>query len=239
MKTFIATLALLLCAETAASHCVEVTPAVVQSTTPNVRIAVTLDGKPGENVKVEFYLVPGSPFTPDYAVKPPYTISTTNNLGIASVSALAEGSYHVVVKTDDAWADLYLTVSSTAKTEAAVFPMNLWSEHARHETPRDRELAESKPVSQHVRRFEGMIVDPSGGPLPGAKIRVFPKGGTADAVLLEINADAEGHFSAPLPPGIYIAFVFMRAFRSGVMVFEIKGTGEPKNLEAVLQVGGC
>ena len=104
-------------------------------------------------------------------------------------------------------------------------------------TPQVQRL-EEVAIRFHVEAFRGTVTDVQGGTIPGARIVVVKRGSQAKDVALTSRADADGHSSAQLAEGYYIAVFFSHGFRPAIVPFEV-ARGGASQLSASLQVGGC
>ena len=72
--------------------------------------------------------------------------------------------------------------------------------------------------------------------IPGANIKVVRRGSADKADALRLKSDANGHFSAQLTDGVYIAFFSSPGFRTEIVPFEVAAQGE-KEMLVKLQLG--
>jgi len=214
----------LLLAVVACAESVEVGTLKPQESSRNVRITVLLKGKALKLARVSFCTVTGA-----IACFSAYT----GNHGVAVPHALALTTYHVVALFEDGLSsDLYLHISPQGK--ATAFTMDL--------TPAFKTAqalltaAEKLPVREIVREFTGSLQDPSGAMIPGANIKVVRRGSADKADALRLKSDANGHFSAQLTDGVYIAFFSSPGFRTEIVPFEVAAQGE-KEMLVKLQLG--
>jgi hypothetical protein len=202
-----------------------------QPSSQKVRITAMLDGKPLKDARIGFFL------TKEYET---HLWLVTDEQGIVTSPLLQPGQYHVVAMSSEGrFAEIYLDVSKGAGNVASAFLMDL--------TPKAPTLAERKslaalvektPVTEHVRKFTGVVEDPSGAVIPEADIQIFQKGKEGDAVVT-LKADKEGRFSVPLADGVYVAFLRMQGFRTEAVGFEIAGSASVKDVRISMLIGWC
>jgi hypothetical protein len=94
------------------------------------------------------------------------------------------------------------------------------------------------PILFHVEAFQGTVKDPSGQTLPRVSFVVVKRGSQAKDVALTSKTDANGHFSAQLAEGSYIAVFSLRGFRPVIAPFEVT-RGGASQLSVNLYVGAC
>jgi hypothetical protein len=228
MKTMSLLLALIL-PVFAAAECVTVEPLVDLPPSKKVRIVALVDGKPLQNARVE--VLQNAP--------QPLVILRTNNHGAAKLPALKPGFYPVVATSANQLRyETVLHVLDKAKDNAGTFSLEL--QLAAHpnedETPAS---SRSVQVSEHIQSLKGIVQDPSGAPVPGAMIRIFPKDFQGKATAIRLKADENGNFSSTLVQGTYTMVVSLQGFKSSVVGLEITPDGEAKELQITLKVGSC
>ena len=96
--------------------------------------------------------------------------------------------------------------------------------------------AEKLPAREIVREFTGSLQDSWGAMIAGANIKVVRKGAADKADVLRLKSDANGHFSAQLTEGAYVAFFSSPGFRTEIVPFEVAAQGE-KEMLVKLQIG--
>ena len=211
--------AVITCAES-----VEVGTLKPQESSRNVRIAVVLNGKPVKLARVDFCTVTGA-----QACFSAYT----GDDGVAVPQALALTTYHVFALFEDGLSsDLYLHVSPQGK--ATSFAMDLTPSFKAAQAV--LAAAEKLPIREIVREFAGSLQDPSGAMIPGVNIKVVRKRPADQTDVLRLKSDANGHFSAQLTDGVYIAFFSSPGFRTEIVPFEAAAQGE-KEMLVKLQIG--
>jgi Carboxypeptidase regulatory-like domain len=214
----------LLLASTAVAESVEVGTAKAEESSRSVRITVVLNGKPLKLAKVEFCTTTGEQTC--------FTVFTGDD-GTAVPHALALTTYHVSALFEDGLSsDLYLHISSQGK--ATSFAMDLTPSFKAAQAVLT--AAEKLPIREIVREFTGSLQDPSGAMIPGVNINVVRKGSADKGDVLRLKADANGHFSAPLTDGAYIAVFSSQGFRTEIVPFEVAAQGE-KEMLVKLQIG--
>jgi hypothetical protein len=212
-------LAVIACAES-----VEVGTAKAEESSRNVRITVILNGKPLNLAKVEFCTTTGKQTC--------FTVLTGDN-GVAVPQTLALTTYHVfALFEDDLSSDLYLHVSPQGK--ATSFAMDLTPSFKAAQAV--LAAAEKLPVREIVREFTGSLQDPAGAMIPGVNIKVVRKGSADNRDVMRFKSDANGHFSAQLADGAYIAVFSSQGFRTEIVPFEVAAQGD-KEMLVRLQIG--
>jgi len=76
------------------------------------------------------------------------------------------------------------------------------------------------------------MVDPSGAPVPGTKIRVIP----APDPLPKMETDSKGQLALNLRPGGYALFAGAQGFKPVAMHFDVRTQTEPQMVRAVFQI---
>jgi hypothetical protein len=214
----------LLLAVIAGAESVEVGTLKPQESSRSVRIAVVLNGKPVKLATVNFCTVTGAQAC---------FSANTGDDGVAVPHALALTTYHVVALFEDGLtSDLYLHVSSQGK--ATSFSMDLTPSFKAAQAV--LAAAEKLPIREIVREFTGSLQEPWGAMIPGANIKVVRKGSADNRDVMRLKSDANGHFSAQLADGVYIAFFSSPGFRTGIVPFEVAAQGE-KEMLVKLQIG--
>lgn len=214
----------LLLAGMAVAKSVEVGTVKAQESSHNVRITVVLNGKPVNLARVEFCTTTAPQIC--------FTVFTGDD-GIAVPQALALTTYHVVALfEDDVSSDLYLHISSLGT--ATSFAMDLTPSFEAAQAV--LAAAEKLPVREIVREFRGSLQDPSGSMITGVNIKVVRKGSADKENVLRLKSDANGHFSAQLTDGAYVAFFSSPGFRTEIVSFEVAAQGE-KEMLIKLQIG--
>ena len=202
-------------AGTALAECVASAP---QESSRHVRIVVTLAGKPSKDVKVDFYPT----------VSQPSFSELTDDNGIVAPPELAAGDYKVIATLQDVVSTLLLLHVGRGEGVSR-FSMDLTEPVQR---------AEALPIVNHIQAFEGAVLDPSGAMVSGTKILIVTKGSELQHVVLRTKVDANGHYSAQLGEGSYIAFFYAQGFRTAIVPLEITENGSG-DLHVTLQIGRC
>ncbi len=231
MKVIMTLAGIALSATFVVAECVVVEP-VYHHSSEKIRITALLDGKPLKDARLEF-----SPMTEN---KTPISLSTDRH-GVASASEVPPGRYRVVATgRDKLLAELYLDVSKASRNQPTLFVMNLAAPITRVPSVGAAwEAAEKAPVTELVREFGGLLLDPSGASIPGAEIQVLSKD-SQPAVVAKLKSDEAGRFATRLADGTYVAFIQMPGFRRQVLAFEVARTAGPKQLRISMQIGsGC
>jgi Carboxypeptidase regulatory-like domain len=214
----------LLLAGMAVAESVEVGTAKAEESSRNVRITVALNGKPVKLARVNFCTTTGEQTC--------FTVLTGDD-GVAVPSVLALTTYHVfALFEDDLSSDLYLHVSPQGK--ATSFAMDLTPSFKAAQAV--LAAAEKLPIRETVREFTGSLQDPWGAMIPGANIKVVRKGSADNRDVMRLKSDANGHFSAQLANGAYIAVFSSPGFRTEIVPFEVAAQGD-KEMLVKLQIG--
>jgi hypothetical protein len=228
MKILTSVVGCLLLAILVSAECVVVEP-VYHPSSEKARVTVLLDGKPLKDAKLEF-----SPVTEN---KSRVSLSTDRH-GVASAPELLPGRYRVVAAgLDKLTTELYLHVSKSSRNQPTVFVMNLATPPAW--TPpvgAAWEAAEKAPVTELVREFGGLLLDPSGASISGAETQVLRKD-SQPAVVGKLKSDEAGRFATRLADGTYVAFIQMPGLRTQVLAFDVARTAGPKQLRIPMQTG--
>jgi hypothetical protein len=213
----------LLAAILAAGESVEVRQATPVQASRHVRVTVLLNRLPVKHAKVDFCEV-GSTRCSSVV---------TGDDGVAIPSRLRDGDYAVVVVSDDDLStDLYLHVSGKGKTSS--FPIDLTASLRAFQ--KVIAAASNLPIRERVQGFRGSLRDPSGATIPGAKIKIVRRVSEDNAVVQRLWTDKDGHFSASLSDGEYVAFFSCQGFRTEIVPFEVSNQGKTE-MQVKLQVG--
>ena len=210
-------------------ECVEVTARKALPSSGNVRVAVFLEGRPRAGATVEVFLTD----------KEHGASLRTDIHGVAVLPQLKPGFYSILASSgEDFHADLNLQVPENPKATASAFSMELLP-FAFPDTQSALRTAETMPVTEKLQEFKGVVEDQSGAVVPKALIRIIRRGDANNEKSTKIKADESGHFSSPLPDGIYVVLVQAQGFRKEILVFEIASDGQAKELHAHLKVASC
>jgi len=161
---------------------------------------------------------------------------TSDSEGKVEPPALSPGHYHLVAFADgNLRADLYLDVSRKTAKRMSSFPMNL----IENQYPTPEQLwaaAEGTPVKDRLETFNGTVYDPSGARVSGVSIEVARKGTQGKDRVAQVESGSDGHFSAHLAEGAYVARFSIQGFQIALVPFEVtkQGSGE---LRVILQLG--
>ena len=193
----------------------------------NVQVTTVRNGKPLKNVKLEVLAL---------GAQKGFLLST-NDDGVAMLPALHPGKQCIAATTPDSVTrGLCLDVSLDAKGKTSSFAIDLPPTQTQQELAK----AETMPVHDRVQEFRGNVQDPSGAVVPHTKIEVWRKGSQDKTYVIQVEAEANGHFSAHLADGVYMAFFRASGFRTNIALLEVGEKQAPKDLQIVLVVGpGC
>jgi hypothetical protein len=227
MKILTSVVGCLLLAILVSAECGVVEP-VYHPSSEKVRVTVLLYGKPLKDAKLEF-----SPVTEN---KSGVSLSMDRR-GVASAPELLSGRYRLVAAgLDKLTTESYLDVSKSSRNQPTMFVMNLATPPAWTPVGAAWEPAEKAPVTELVREFGGLLLDPSGASIPGAEIQVLHKD-SLPAVVAKLKSDEAGRFATRLADGTYVAFIQMPGFQTQVLAFEVARTAGPKQLRIPMQIG--
>ena len=219
-------LVLVLFSGIASAQCVVAASPDPTASSTRVRITVAAFGKPllGATVKVS------------ETDKPPFLTVSTDDHGLAVLPTLKPGWYTIAVTSgDDLFSELHVHATEHPENKASEFNVNLQPT----ETAQVLATAERMSVDERVQDFKRAVVDPAGARVPGALIEVYPRGSGSKSKAIQLKADENGRFSAPLADGTYTVVVRMQGFRIWFLLFQIARDGKAKELNASLRIGGC
>jgi hypothetical protein len=196
----------------------------------HVQVAVMFEGRPLKGMRVDVCKGDASKCT-----GPEFFSASTNDYGTVTPPELAAGDYRVLASPDelatldDSRAFLWLRVLTGFATPSS-FSMDLTEpiRQARQMQDAAIQQAEGLPVRDHLKMFQGTVVDAIGAVLAGAKIRILKSGPESKTFVLGLTADSVGHFSAQLPEGLYLAVFCAHGFGAEAVFFEVTkdGSGE-------------
>lgn len=220
----------------AIGECVMVEP---PASAQKLHLTVLQDGKPAPNVNVTFHQIDGHETL----------TSRTNRKGIVTTKTIPTGTYEIVASSPDAKSrgELLVQIVRSSRWEISSFSVDLSKVMPKGGglkwgglNVEQLATAVHKPVSVHLQEFSGVVMDPSGAPIPGANIVLVDEGVTdaAPTAVKELKSGADGRFSAQLPDGIYAAFFQMGGFNTKSVTFEINSSGLRELLVALL-VSAC
>jgi Carboxypeptidase regulatory-like domain len=191
---------------------------------PHLRLTVSLHGRPLKNVELDFY-------NSQDELK---LVRVSNADGIVKPPQLRPGIYRIEARLENNMvSNAFVKVVEGSKTHR--FTMDVTPEFDAHQA--SLEAAEKLPIAVSVKEFAGAIFDAGNEPIPNADIRVVRRGMEfANKVVVRLKSDAEGHFSAQLEPGEYIAFFSEAGFKTKIVPFAVTNEGEDV-LRVVLDIG--
>ena len=204
----------------------------------SVRIAVVFDRKPVPGAKVEF-------FTYDSSNRPretPALVMACDEYGWLKSPLLAPGRYDVRASAGDKLqGNLQLRVSGDVGKSALAFKLVLFAQPDRFE------ISEKQSIPEPLREFRGVVNDPTGGLIPGARIEIYQQENGARKLITRVQSGTlndcvenpsacSGSFFARLAPGNYVAFFASPGFRSKAVIFTIDNSGSASSTVVVLHV---
>jgi hypothetical protein len=165
-------------------------------------------------------------------------VLATDARGTAKLPHLHPGTYCVVASTAPTLrADLCLQTAASHDRTTSAFTMEL---HVKAPPPPTFEeqlaAAEAAPVAASSCTFSGVVVDPSGSPIPHVLITIH-KQRTHGAHPRKIFSDRQGHFAATPSPGRYTAVFSAQGFAIRFLTFEIARAASESALDVKLSLG--
>ena len=212
-------------ASVAVAECVTVTSGTnYEPSSLHVRIVTSRQGKPLPDVKIDLE-------TGEHG-----HLLITNAQGIIFLPKLRPGKQCMVATAfDNATAQLCIDVLSKIKDERSSFSIELPPSLTMQEIVK----AEKMPVLDHLQAFMGIVQDITGAGAAGTMIQILATGAKDETNATRIKADSAGHFSAPLPDGMYVAFFQSSGFVTKTEVFEVRKEYDLKDLLVILKIWSC
>jgi 5-hydroxyisourate hydrolase-like protein (transthyretin family) len=203
-----------------------------QPSSQRVQIKTLQNGNPIKDVKIEV-------FTTENQVRL-FSLST-NDQGVASLPTLPPARYLIVASAASGLgADLVLDVSKRLGHKMSLFSMELGVRPPLPPTFEEKMTdAENESPRESGKEFRGILQDPSGSGVPNANVDVYAKGARVKTQALKIKTDETGRFSAPLADGIYTVLFQRAGFQTEIVVIEISGDAQAKDLRISLKLGRC
>ncbi len=226
MKLLAVLVAAILASSVAYAKCSIVVVLKTQSSLPNVEIAVRHGGKPAQGATVILHDLEGHELSRQ----------SPDARGIVRFSNLAPGVSHVeAIAEKEIYDDLYLEVAGKSSRGKSRFSLDLRPkpsiDAAAFAAPAEL------PVSEHSRKFAGVVKDPAGGVVNSAVIEIFPGVTWDPSKETKVATDNDGQFSTILADGIYLARISHAGFRSSFVAFQIQPDGEQKEFAIELHLG--
>lgn len=202
----------------------------LQPSSPHPLVHVRFEGKPFANAEIEIFQ------DGDLAGEPRFMVNTDVD-GSAEIPKLSTGRYRFYVSAKPKLrGDLYLDVSPAVSNNASHFTIDLEC----CASPTFEEVvdsAEQQAVQGYLQRFEGIVSDPSGAPIPRVDIDVVIKGTHGKDHAARLHSDMNGRFSAPMKDGEYIVLFSAPGFSVRVMPISISQENGSGQLHVTLNIG--
>lgn len=216
----------------------------IQNCSQHPRITVLRDGKPATAIAVDVYRPVDHPTAAHFRDGVGRHLRTDSK-GEVVLQKLPPGMVEVVAL----WNSGSITVPDMeASLTIRYFPEDPQAEDhftmVLEPTPNDPQHleqtardAEQKPIAEHVKHFDGTIVDPVGTAVPNVSIEVARLHVAGARRVRKVRSNAEGHFGALLPAGDYVAIFADSGFRETVDTFTIDTSAKQKDMRVLLQPG--
>jgi hypothetical protein len=232
MRLVISAIVCFLLNASATSACDVVVVVNSQPSSQRVQIKTMQNGNPIKDVKIEV-------FTMDNQLRL-FSLST-NDQGVASLPTLSPARYLIAATAvGGLGADLVLDVSKRLGHKKSLFLMELSVRPPPPPTIEEKMTgAEKAPSRESVKEFRGILQDPSGAGVPNAIVDVYAKGSRDKSRALEIKTDETGRFTATLADGTYTVLFQAPGFQTEIVVLEISGNAQSKELRIPLKLGLC
>ncbi|HEY1470197.1 MAG TPA: carboxypeptidase-like regulatory domain-containing protein [Candidatus Acidoferrum sp.] len=194
----------------------------------NARISAFLDAKPAKGFKVIVFNSSGKPIQTLFA----------NQKGVAVLPKLHPGRYTVQgVAANNMGGAVCLDISSQNTSLASAFSIDFRVMPPPPPTLKEMlSAAKNGQAGQHLRAFEGFVLDPSGAFVSGVTVQVFKKGSGGKKAIKILKTDGAGRFRAQLPDGVYVAVFQAPGFHTQVLATEIKHSNDVRELGITLQL---
>jgi len=189
----------------------------------NVAINVIADGKPLKDVKVEFCQTPQNQNC---------VSGTTGDDGKSKFLQLRPGNHSLHVTTKNGIIATELRFHTSHSSKASQFTVDMTGE-IRFATQLIA-YGDGLPIESRLQRFQGFTQDHAGSAVPEAYIRVVRKADKQGENPILLYSDQDGHFSAHLEDGFYIAFFRRVGFVTQTVAFEISPQGGTKDMTVQL-----
>jgi hypothetical protein len=229
------TVASLLYANPVRANAAMVEAIVCEASSQKARITIDLNGRDATDVQVivsSFGSRPGKPLRTSLSI---------DKSGLVILPHLAPGQYLIAAGAgENRGGSLWVEISKEKWKEVSSLSLAL------HPLPPDSPTLErlltasgKKAPIEQIQQFQGVVVDPSGAPVLGTGVQIYPKGARVrdNKHAVKVKTDPRGDFSVALRDGVYTA-VFIRAgFQPKIVTFEISHTRTTNELRISLQLG--
>jgi len=229
------TVASLLYANPVRANAAMVEAIVCEASSQKARITIDLNGRDATDVQVivsSFGSRPGKPLRTSLSI---------DKSGLVILPHLAPGQYLIAAGAgENRGGSLWVEISKEKWKEVSSLSLAL------HPLPPDSPTLErlltasgKKAPIEQIQQFQGVVVDPSGAPVLGTGVQIYPKGARVrdNKHAVKVKTDPRGDFSVALRDGVYTA-VFIRAgFQPKIVTFEISHTRTTNGLRISLQLG--
>jgi hypothetical protein len=232
MKTLAAFALTLACCAHMSGECVEVAgpEAKPSPSSRDAKIRLLLDGKPKGNVQLTVTL-------PEEQGSRSFV---TDSHGTAVLKDLPIGTNCITAVGENYFrADLCLAVSVQPERKISSFTLTLLDGLPPAPALGNVQAAEKNPALERLRQLKVEVLEPAGGVVPHAEIRVYKRGSYPQNLLARAWSDQNGRFTAPLNPDSYTIIIRMPGFRTAIRVIKVSPEGREGELREVLQLGGC
>lgn len=156
----------------------------------------------------------------------PYSVSVADKQGIVVLKHLPNGKYWISVLDENARKEASVSVEVSSGKTTRVTSLDVQIGNG--------VISSGLNGAVKIQHFKGVVVDPSGGRVPGAQIGILRSGIPGE--LVQLSSGSDGSFAIELTNGEYWAFVREPGFRTKVVRFVISAQGM-ENLSVSLKIG--